>query len=459
MSEWMIEKFSDYGQRPFLAEGETIHTYLELAETIGEFCTFFVKRGIQPGNVVTLEADYSFAAIAALFALFKLKTIVAPIATVSDSELKLRRTEVNALWNISVSSAGTFPKLTRQGSIRTPHKIIEKLTTQGRSGLILFSSGSTGAPKAMVHDAENLLNSFSKKSPRQRNILIFLLFDHIGGLNTLFNGLASGALIVLPPSRDANAVGETIQKYKVRLLPASPTFLNLFLISDAHKKFDLSSLRFVTYGTEPMPETLLLRLKAALPAVSFIQTFGTSETGISKTSSRSSQSTQIRINDPNTEFQIINGELWLRSKTQILGYLNHDMSRFTEDGWFKTGDMVEHSSDGFLKIIGRREDIINVGGEKVNPLEVENVLLEIPEVADCLVYPEQNAITGQNVATEIVLQDGIHGNLKTFKRIIRQHCRKMLSPYKVPARIIFSSKTNFNSRYKKSRIACNTSKQ
>ena len=280
------------------------------------------------------------SSIASLLALFRLKTIVAPITTVSAAELERRRTAVNAKWNIRPDGYTPLPELAFTGASETTHPLVEQLIAQNRPGLILFSSGSTGEPKAMVHDADRLLNTFSKKRSRQFRILIFLLFDHIGGLNTLFNALASGALIVVPPSRDPNAVGEAIQRYQVNLLPASPTFLNLFLISDAHRSFDLSSLRFITYGTEPMPESLLLRLKAALPKVSFIQTFGTSETGISQTISRSSNSTRIKISDPDTEYQIVNGELWLRSKTQILGYLNHDMSRFTGDGWFKTGDLA-----------------------------------------------------------------------------------------------------------------------
>ena len=70
------------------------------------------------------------------------------------------------------------------------------------------------------------------------------------------------------------------------------------------------------------------------------------------------------------------GELWLRSKTQVLGYLNASMDPFTEDGWFKTGDLVDELKDGYIRIIGRKNDLINVGGEKVLPAEVESILME-----------------------------------------------------------------------------------
>ena len=118
-----------------------------------------------------------------------------------------------------------------------------------------------------------------------------------------------------------------------------------------------------------MPQSLLQRIKETFPKTKLIQTFGTSETGISQTTSRSSTSTLIKFDDSNTEYKIVDGELWLRSKSQILGYLNHEMSRFTEDRWFKTGDLLEHATqeegEGFFRIVGRKQEIINVGGEKL----------------------------------------------------------------------------------------------
>jgi acyl-CoA synthetase (AMP-forming)/AMP-acid ligase II len=145
----------------------------------------------------------------------------------------------------------------------------------------------------------------------------------------------------------------------------------------------------------------------------------------------------------------VEGELWLRSKTQILGYLNHDMNQFTDDGWFKTGDVVDVDTEGYLTIRGRGAELINVGGEKVTPSEVENVLLQMPEIADCSVYGEANSITGQNVAARIVATDSY--DLKALKRAIKQHCRQNLSAYKVPARITFIEHTEFSERFKKLR--------
>jgi len=446
MSDWLIQRFSDFGERSFLAFGDETTPYRTLHDQVEAYIGELTQAGVQNGEVVTLIGDYSLNGIAALLAIFRIKAIAAPVATGAASEADSRSREAQAQWQLEVGEAF---RLTRLEPPQERHAYLEQLREKRKAGLILFSSGSTGRPKAMIHDADRLLEPFRKKRARKHRILIFLLFDHIGGLNTLFNALATGALMVVPHSRDADVVAKAIEQHKVNLLPASPTFLNLLLISGAPRQYDLSSLRFITYGTEPMPESLLHRIKEALPNVSLLQTFGTSETGISQTVSRASDSTLIKFEGSESEYKIVEGELWIRSKNQVLGYLNHAMDRFTEDGWFRTGDLVEEAEDGFIKIIGRREDLINVGGEKVTPSEVESVLLEISEVIDCLVYGEENAITGQNVAAKIVA--GKDQDLKQLKRAIKKHCRAKLSAYKVPARISFIDQTTFSARFKKTR--------
>lgn len=451
MTDWLIEKIDTFADRVFLTQKDQVIPYSALSQAIAVQKNRFTQAGIQSADIVILNGDYTLSAIASLLALFELKAIVAPVAIDAENERKQRIEASKAQWEID-----TEPEtiITQLQSDTNPHTYIQSLSEAGEAGLILFSSGSTGEPKAMIHSAERLLNPFKNKRPKKLSILIFLLFDHIGGINTLLNGLATGSLLVVPENRDPETVAQSIQDHSVKLLPASPTFLNLFLMSGVPSNYDLSSVRYITYGTEPMPESLLNRIKESFPDTALIQTFGTSETGISQTISRSSTSTLIKFDDPNTEYKIVEGELWLKSKSQILGYLNHNMSRFTEDGWFMTGDLLEPAEaledEGFFRIVGRKEELINVGGEKVTPSEVESTLLEIPEIADCLVYGESNAITGQTVAAEIVLK--AKSDPKMIKRMIKNHCRSKLSPYKVPVRIHFKDATNFSNRFKKMRI-------
>ena len=401
-------------------------SYAELCAETEKLAARFGAE-IPRGASVALLADYGFESLAAFFALALNGCIVVPVVSKIEDEIREKLEIAACGFSVLVDGSGNAPRLEKTAlpsATGTP-PLFARLRERGAAGLVLFSSGSTGTPKAMIHDLNAFAAAFPpKRALRPRAILLFLLFDHIGGLNTLFRALADGSKIVVPAS----------------------TFLNLFLMENVAEKFDLSSLKLISYGTEPMPEALLRRLKTAFPRAKFLQTFGTSETGIAQTRSFSSDSTLMKIDDPATECKIENGELLLRSKTQALGYLNAGTAeRFTADGWFRTGDVVEKTADGYLRIVGRKSDIINF------PAEVENVLLEIPQVADCLVFGEPNPVTGQTVSAKIVLR----APMKTLdaKRLVAEHCRGRLARYKVPVRIAVVPAAEFSARFKKIRRA------
>ena len=441
----MVDKFKDNDQTAIIYDRKK-SSYNELNIKIKEIDSF-IKDKIKSGEVVAILADYSFVSIALFFALYENKNIIAPITSTSKKEIdgKVKESFSTKIINLENENL-VITNIKSEAS----HKIINDLQTSKCAGLILFSSGSTGAPKAMIHNLDTLVDSYGDKKQKQINMLVFLMFDHIGGINTMLNILSMNATMIIPQNRNADDICQLIEEYKIAVLPSSPTFLNLILINRSYEKYDLSSLRMITYGTETMPEGLLGRLKAVFSKVKFLQTFGTSETGIAATSSKSSSSTFMKIDDENLEYKIVDNELWLRSKTQILGYLNRSMESFTNDGWFKTGDLVELDNEGFIKIIGRNKEIINVGGQKVLPSEVESVLLGMDEIEDCLVYGEQNAITGQSVSCDVVLKHGIDDS--GFKILVRKFCKDKLDNFKIPTRVNFVQKTEFTERFKKSRI-------
>ncbi|MFH6955655.1 class I adenylate-forming enzyme family protein [Pseudoalteromonas sp. XMcav1-K] len=444
---WLSEHFGSLSEKPAIVDVNGEFSYAELVEKIDEYSSE-ISDCIAPGDIVVILADYNFYSIALLLALHKKQVIIVPIVSQNNEEVNSRIKVANADWILRLESGVVDAEKLNNNEAK--HALVKDLVKKGHAGLILFSSGSTGVPKAMIHDLDNLINSFKGKNTKNLNMLVFLMFDHIGGLNTLLNTLAMGARIILPTNRNAEHIGQLIENYKVNVLPATPTFLNMLLMAKAHENYNLRSLKMITYGTETMPESLLTKLKDAFPRARLLQTFGTSETGIAQTSSKSSDSLEMKLDDPNTEYKIVNNELWLRSKTQVLGYLNADMSSFTDDGWFQTGDLVEQSEDGYIKIIGRSKEVINVGGEKVLPNEVESVLLELDIIEDCMVYGEKNAITGQMVAVQLVLKDGAIE--KDAKKEIRSHCKERLDTYKIPVRFKFSDKTNFGERFKKMRL-------
>jgi acyl-coenzyme A synthetase/AMP-(fatty) acid ligase len=356
--------------------------------------------------------------------------------------------EVGAQWIVTTSGFGW--KLLPRMAEPSVHPAFAQLRSQGHAGLVLFSSGTSGRPKVMVQDLAVLLSTYQDRRRNRLPVLALLGFDHIGGLNTLLGALATGSTLVVPADRSASVVAAAMALHRVAVLPASPTFLNLLLVSGEHLAHDLSTLRVITYGTEPMPSGLLARLRLAFPRVRFIQTFGTSETGIIRTESPDADSTFIRIVDPSTEWKVVDDELWLRSRTQIGGYLDarDGAGKFTPDGWFRTGDKVELGPEGTLRVLGRLGEVINVGGEKLMPAEVESVILGLPMVVDCRVSGVPHALVGQAVVAEVVAAAG--ADPEQLRSEIRNACRRALAAHKVPTRVTFVDAVSGN-RLKKTR--------
>ena len=445
---FLLERFRDNADKIAIIDDGKSYTYGELLEGILDLSSTTLKD--IKNKVVAIIGGYSFYNIALFLALYENKNIIVPLVECNETALKesMADIKINAgileFPNLEFPNL-EFPNLEFLETNDKKHAIIENLFRQNHAGLVLFSSGSTGKPKAMVHDLDTLISSFEAKKPRKLNMLLFLLFDHIGGINTLLNILATLSTAIIPRQRNSDEICALIEKYKISVLPSNPTFLNLILMSNAYKKYDLSSLKMITYGTEAMSESRLARLKATFKKVKFLQTFGTSETGILNTSSKSSSSTYIKLND--AEYKTINGELWIKSKTQILGYLNADMSAF-KDGWFKTGDLVLRDAE-YLKIVGRLKELINIGGKKALPSEIESVIMELENIADCVVYGEKNAITGQSVSCDVVLKSDMAKD--ELKKLIRSTCASKLERYKIPSKINVVEKIAFTNRFKKVR--------
>ncbi|MCI7463630.1 MAG: fatty acid--CoA ligase family protein [Campylobacter sp.] len=439
---FLLERFRDNADKIAIIDDGKSYTYGELLAGILDLQS---RLKDTQNKVVAISGGYSFYNIALFLALYENKNIIVPLVECNEAALKESMADIKINAEILEFPNLELPKLEFLETNDKKHAIIENLFRQNHAGLVLFSSGSTGKPKAMVHDLDTLISIFETKKPRKINMLLFLLFDHIGGINTLLNILTTLSTAIIPKYRNSDEICALIEKYKISVLPSNPTFLNLMLMSNAHKKYDLSSLKMITYGTEAMSESLLARLKATFKKVKFLQTFGTSETGILNTSSKSGGSTYIKLND--AEYKIVNGELWIKSKTQILGYLNADMSAF-KDGWFKTGDLVLRDAE-YLKIVGRLKELINIGGKKALPSEIESVIMELENIADCVVYAEQNAITGQSVSCDVVLKNTMAKD--ELKKLIRSTCASKLERYKIPSKINVVEKIAFTNRFKKVR--------
>ena len=280
------------------------------------------------------------------------------------------------------------------------HPYYQSLRELRHPGLVLLSSGSTGKSKASVHDRVPLLEKF--KTPRHsKHCLTFLFFDHIGGVHTLLYTLSNAVTV---EDRSPDTVCRAVEAHRVQLLPTSPTFLNLLLLSEVHQWYDLSSLELVAYGTEVMPGVTLRRFHEPYPDIRLLQTCGLSEVGIQRSKYEASDSLWVKVGGEGFDTRILDGMLEIKARSAMMGYLNA-ASPFTDDGWFKTGDAVEVIGE-YFRFMGRKSELINVGGEKVYPADVENVIQHMSGVEDVAVYGESNPITGHMVAASVKLSTG-----------------------------------------------------
>jgi long-chain acyl-CoA synthetase len=442
---FLRQVFARAPDRPALIQGASRVSYAELTAHIDHEGTVLRSAGIPAGAVVTVEGDFSLASVTVLLALIEHGCIAVPLSPAVPGELRQRLCELAEVEWVSSTPDGrsrTFAATDRTAT----HHLFRELRRRRTPGLVLFSSGSSGAPKGIVHDLSLLLQKFTRPRPAAR-LLAFLLFDHIGGINTLFSTLSSAGSLVIPDGRDPEAVAATIAAHAVEILPTSPTFLGLMLLTRPWERHSMTSLRRITYGTEPMPPGTLVALARQFPHVELQQTYGLSELGILRSKSRAPDSLWVKIGGEGYETRVNGGLLEIRAASSMLGYLNAP-SPFTPDGWFMTGDAVEQDGE-WLRILGRDDAVINVGGNKVHPADVEAVLQAMPEVLEVVVSGEPNLLVGMVVKAVVRLRDAI--TAEAFRSRMQEFCRDRLPRHAIPQQVTITTKALHTDRFKKAR--------
>jgi long-chain acyl-CoA synthetase len=417
-----------------------LHTYSDLLKELERWNLRFDQLDVEPGTVIGLRADYSPGAVAALLALLSRRAVAALIPRDRAVDRYLKDSHAAALLDLNVNGDFEWHATSRQ----TNHPLLDRLRTAGDGGVVLFTSGSTGRPKAALQSAERFLHKFGKPGRRFRT-LAFLLFDHIAGLDTLFYTLVSGGTLILTRRREPESILKLLESHRVEVLPTSPSFLRLLCAAEDVVKYDLSSLKVITYGSEPMDPSTLARLNARFPNAQISQKYGTTETGSPRSVSRGNDSLWLKFNTEGVETKVVDGVLWIRSESIILGYLNAP-SPVDDEGWYCTADLVD--VDGiWIRVRGRASDTINVGGEKVAPAEVEHSILELDFVREVVVSGEAHVLLGQIVTARVALATAEIDPKEAVTRIW-QHCRKRLAPYKAPVKIEITSEGFADDRQK-----------
>ena len=264
-AEFLLEVFKENILKPAIIWDDKSFTYQLLYDKVNESISLIDRYNIEIGSVVALQGDFTPSSISLLIALIQSSCIIVPLTSMNHKNRQklLNIAQVEYLFEVDKKDKISYEQL--RGSSHLEY--YEVIRSRKKPGLVLFSSGTSGEPKAAVHDLCALLKKFETKRRSLRTIN-FLLFDHWGGLKTMFHILSNGGVLITTKERSPEEICNLIEAQKVELLPVSPTFINLLLLSGFYSEYDLSSLKVISYGTEPMPKNTLLKLKTEFPKVS-----------------------------------------------------------------------------------------------------------------------------------------------------------------------------------------------
>lgn len=443
-AELLLSIFSKYGDQTAIIYNDRKYSYSWLIERIEYWRKKLLADSII-NNVVGFYGDYSPNTISLFFSLVLTGNVLVPLSTSCKEEQEKFIDIADIRYLVFFQNEDQW--IVKVLNTQLNNNLLKEFFKLKKSGIVLFSSGSTGTPKGILHHSDKLLYNCLKKKKKFTTIT-FLALDHIGGINTLLYQLSGGGTIVTAEDRSTGNICNLIEKYKVDLLPVTPSFINLLLLSEDFKKYNLSSLKIITYGTEVMPDSTLKKLAATFPEVMIKQTYGLSEIGILPSKSEGSESRWVKLGRDGYQIKVVDNILWINTDLSMIGYLNAD-SPFDKEGWFNTGDMVEVKGD-YFRILGRKSEIINVGGLKVFPQEIEDCIIQMPEIEDVTVSGEHNGILGNIIVASVKLADKLL-DASELRRRIQMYCKDKLQRYKIPAKVYINDEQHFNHRFKKIR--------
>ena len=314
---------------------------------------------------------------------------------------------------------------------------------------LLATSGTTGAPKLIEHTLASLTRAVKRDLLKGAEYTWGLLYDpcRFAGLQVVLQALLSGSRLALPGSLAFEDQLAALLAHRVNALSATPSLWRKLLMDDRLARLRLKQL---TLGGEIADQQILDALKGQFPDARVVHIYASTEAG-----------TGFVVQDGQAGFP----SGWLNSgkepllrvseaghlliKPAILAGGREIAGRLDAEGYLDTQDLVRVRGDR-VHFLGRASGAINVGGNKVNPEEVENIIREVKAVADVRVFGKASSMMGQLVAAEVVLVGGYEPIL--LRKEILQHCREMLRGWQIPVSISFVEDLKANAAGKKERV-------
>ena len=321
--------------------------------------------------------------------------------------------------------------------------------------LLLYTSGTTASPKGVPHNYRGFLgNAYTSAKELgirpDETLLSVAPYTHLYGLFVMHLCLASGAAQVLLPAFAPDTFLPTLEAMKPSGIFAAPAHFAPYCAAGLIRQEHLGATRFVCLSGSTVPPELAAHVDGLMPDGSVIQLWGMSELQAGAfgrpedpkekrltTAGRASADTFLRAVD--AEGQAVDageeGELQVKGPSVFGGYLHNPSeteAAFTADGWFRTGDLAVVDAEGFLTLTGRIKEVINRGGVKFNPVDVEAIVSTLAAVEACAIVPYPDAILGEKACLFVQVREGTSLSLDDVTALLLE---RGIAKYKWPERL------------------------
>ncbi len=462
---WLTEQAEKFNNKPAVLINNNSITYFELYKSSSNLAFHLLSIGIVENDNVAILCGNNIEFIKTVNALWLIGAVPVPLNTrnnVEEIESQIKHADVKFLL-IEKSLSEKFSRLSLDKKIvlnpietitdnQRPLAQISKLRTQnsGHSALVLFTSGSSGKPKAVLHTFSTLYESVLMTDglcnlDSSDVWLASLPFYHIGGFMILVRALLSGAILAFPESLNHESISAAVQMYNPTHVSIVSTTLKQFLDNGINPN---ENLQYLFLGGGPLNEGLCG--EAIAKGFPITKVYGSTETcsmisALCKEDFHNKPNsvgkplgeTKIKILDEN-EKEIFGsvGEIAVQSKTLLKVYYNDEKETEKKfiNGFYRTGDLGWIDNDSFLFVQSRKEDIIISGGENISTKEVEEAIKTCKGVHDTFVFGMKDETWGEAVYAVISCGEDV------TERTIIKHLRKSVGAYKIPKKIFFLEK-------------------